>query len=213
MNLLAQAFFYVRQRPHDFAAALAAHLRLSLCALGVALVMALPLGLACARSERLARVLTPLLGVSRAVPSLAVLALVLPFTGAGFRPALIALALLGVPSILINTQAGFRQVSPSAIEAAQGMGLNPLEVLRNVEWPLALPSVLAGVRLATVEIIAGASLAAFIGGGGLGSYIVNGLTMYDFRLLLVGALPVAILALGGDGFWAFFEHRRARSWR
>jgi osmoprotectant transport system permease protein len=111
------------------------------------------------------------------VPSLAIMAAMLPFIGVGFRPALIALTILAIPPILINTQAGFTNVEPAVLEAARGMGLNRLQVILRVQLPLALPLMIAGVRTASVEVLASATIGAVIGAGGLGEYIFAGLSL------------------------------------
>ena len=126
----------------------------------------------------------------RVIPSLAILVIILPVFGTGFLPALVALTILACPPILINTYLGFRGIDPAVIEAARGMGMDERQILRKVEIPLAMPLVIAGSKTA-VEVVASATLAAFIGGGGLGTFIVNGLGMYNFPMLLVGAVPVA----------------------
>jgi osmoprotectant transport system permease protein len=123
------------------------------------------------------------------------LVIILPLMGTGFGPAAVALTILACPPILINTFLGFRGIDPAIMEAAAGMGMSPGQILRKIELPLAMPLLLAGVRTAAVEVIASATLAAFIGGGGLGTFIINGLGMYNFSMLLVGAVPVAVLAI------------------
>jgi osmoprotectant transport system permease protein len=133
--------------------------------------------------------------VLRVVPSIAVLTLALPFFGLGFRPALLALIVLGLPPIIINTELGLRAAAPAAIDAARGMGMTGRQIRSRVEWPLAVPFVLAGLRTAAIEIVASATLAAFIGGGGLGDFIVDGLATDDVGELLLGAASVAALAL------------------
>jgi osmoprotectant transport system permease protein len=121
--------------------------------------------------------------------------LLLPLMGTGFQPSLVALTLLACPPILINTDAGLRGIDPGIVEAGRGIGFTPLRLLRDVQLPLALPVILAGVRTAAVEVIASATLATFIGGGGLGQFIVAGLALSNNSILLVGAIPIAILAL------------------
>jgi osmoprotectant transport system permease protein len=133
------------------------------------------------------------------VPSLAILFLALPYLGTGFRPALFALVVLAFPPIIINTYAGIRNVDRAVVEAAFGMGMEPNQVLRQVELPIALPAVIAGIRTAAVEVIASATLAAFIGGGGLGDFITRGFAVYEPAIMLVGAIPVALLALFSEG--------------
>jgi osmoprotectant transport system permease protein len=126
---------------------------------------------------------------------LAILFIAIPYFGLSFTSAAIALTLLVIPPILISTDVAFRSIDPAIQEAAKGMGMSPKQVLQQVEFPLALPVIISGIKTATVEVIASATLAAFIGAGGLGKFIVLGFALYDNAILLVGALPVALLAL------------------
>jgi osmoprotectant transport system permease protein len=119
----------------------------------------------------------------------------LPILGLGFRPALVALTLLALPPIIINTYVGFRDVEPSITEAAKAMGMSGATIVRRVESPLAFPVAMTGIRTAAVEVIASATLATFIGGGGLGDLINNGLQLDDSAMLLTGAALVALMAL------------------
>ena len=146
-------------------------------------------------------------GALRVVPSLAILTLTLPYLGLGFRPALLALIVLALPPIVINTELGLRAAAPAVIEAARGMGMTARQIRRRVEWPLAVPLVVAGCRTSAIEVIAGATLAAFIGGGGLGDFIVDGLATDDLGELLLGALSVAGLALLVDAALGAFARR------
>ena len=164
-------------------------------ALSLAVLFAIPFGSLLACSPNLRAAGLGAVGVGRVVPSLAVLALMLPLLGVGFLPALVALVLLALPPLVINTDLGLRGVPQSVSEAARGLGMSPRQIRRRIEWPLALPVVFAGIRTASVEVIASATLAAFIGGGGLGEYIVNGLAEADTPQLLEGALGVGALAL------------------
>jgi osmoprotectant transport system permease protein len=171
------------------------HLALSAAALAVALIVGLPLGVLVSGSARLRPLTLGAIYVGRVVPSLAVLAIMLPLVGVGFAPALIALALLAIPPIALNTDLGLRGVPDAVREAARGLGMSRRQIRARVEWPLALPIVFSGIRTAAVEVIASATLAAFIGGGGLGEYIVNGLAENDKPQLLEGAVSVGLLAL------------------
>jgi len=179
----------------DFFAHLGTHVGLAVSALLAALVIALPLAAGIAERNRLRSVTLGFVNVLRVIPSLAVLVLALPFLGVGFRPALLALALLAIPPIVINTDLGLRSVPTPLLEAARGLGMTTEQISRRVRWPLAAPVVLAGVRTAAVEVIASATLAAFIGGGGLGEYIIDGLANQDYSELLTGAVAVAALAI------------------
>ena len=195
MTLLAAAADYVMQNPRLVREALVTHLALTASALAVAVLLGIPLGAAVARRPRAAFLASNAANAAMTIPSLAVLACMLPLVGIGFLPSLIALTLLGVPPILANTCAALGQVDPDAVEAAAGMGMTPRQILRRVELPLAMPVILAGVRTSAVTLVASATLAAFIGGGGLGDFITMGIGMMQVELMLVGALPVTVLAI------------------
>lgn len=170
------------------------HLVLAGSALAAACIVALPLGIA-AGSVGAAR--TPILAVAaagRTLPSLAVLAFMLPILGVGFAPAVFALTLLAIPPIVINTDLGLRGVDAGALDAAAGMGMTAAQRFARVSWPLALPTIVAGLRTAAIEVVASATLATFVGAGGLGKEIVLGLQTGDGAALYGGAIAVAILA-------------------
>lgn len=205
MGLLADAWQYIADDPSRFLDELSAHVRLSLSALLLAITIFFPLGVLAARMRQTGPPLVALVGAARVIPSLAVLFLLLPTFGTGFMPALVALTLLAGPPIVVNTDAGLRAVDAAIIENARGLGMNALQVFGRVSFPLALPVVIAGVRTAAVEVIASATLAAFIGAGGLGYFILAGITLADERLLLVGAIPVALLALTAEGLLGVSE--------
>jgi osmoprotectant transport system permease protein len=191
----------------DFLVHVRDHLTLAGSALSAAVLFAVPLGAMLARSPGARGLGLAVVGTARVVPSLAVLALMLPLIGIGFLPALVALVLLAIPPIAINTDLGLRGVPEPVSEAARGLGMDARQVRARIEWPLALPLVFAGIRTAAVEVIASATLAAFIGGGGLGEYIVNGLAEADTSQLLEGALAVGALALTAEGLLGLVERR------
>jgi osmoprotectant transport system permease protein len=194
-----QAWLYFLSRQEEFLGALGDHLALVGIALGIALVVSVPLGIWTARSKVASITIMNIISGMRVLPSLAVLFLVVPYLGLSTASAVVALILLALPPVLINTDAGFRSLDRAVLEAARGMGMNPMQVLFRVEFPLALPVILAGVRTATVEVIASATLAAFVGSGGLGIYITRGFALFDYSILIVGAVPVALLALLAEG--------------
>jgi osmoprotectant transport system permease protein len=178
-----------------FFAHLGTHVGLSLAAIVAAVAIGVPLA-SLAAARPVARALTlGGAGALRVVPSLAILTLTLPYLGLGFRPALLALVLLALPPIVINTELGLRAAPAAALDAARGMGMTARQIRRRVEWPLAVPLAFAGCRTAAIEVVAGATLASFIGGGGLGDFIVDGLATDDLGELLLGACAVAALAL------------------
>ena len=198
MEAFAAAYRYALENSERLGRALTRHLLLTSIALSVALLIAIPLGILIARRARLAQPVITAVGALRLIPSLAVLFLVLPYLGLGIRPALFALTLLALPPILINTYAGMRGVEPQTVEAARGVGMTPRQAFWRVELPLALPAILVGVRIATVETIASATLASFINGGGLGEFIQIGFALNEVSVMLVGAIPVTALALGAE---------------
>lgn len=195
MNIFSGAYQYVLENSERFLEALLTHLEISVCALFIASVLCIPLGIWCAMNNIVTGPVMAIFSSLRVIPSLAILIIVMPILGTGFVPALFALTILACPPILINTYLGFKGIEPGIVEAATGMGMDGKTMLRVIKIPLAVPLIVAGIKTASVEVIASATLAAFIGGGGLGIFIINGLGLYNFSLLLVGALPVALLAI------------------
>ncbi len=198
MDLLQATLDYIRSNPSEFEGYLQEHLRLSASAILIGFALCFPLGVLASRSRAISIYSLNLFGVVRAIPSVALLFVAYPYLGSGFKPALLALAALACPPILINTNVAFRQVDPALREAAYGMGMNTWQVLQRVEFPLALPVIIAGLRTATVEVIASATLATFIGVSTLGLYINQGLQESRTDLMLAGAIPVALLTLGAE---------------
>jgi osmoprotectant transport system permease protein len=178
--------------------ALLQHLAVSGFSLAVAVIVALPLGIAAAKNERTKAAITGLFAALRIVPSLAVLFVCVPVMGTGVRPAVTALSLLAIPPILINTTLAFSSIPKAVLETAQAMGMSAGRLFFLVKAPLSLPLVLAGVKTAAVEVIASATLAAYIGGGGLGAIIFTGLGLMRNELLLIGGVSVALLSIAVD---------------
>lgn len=184
---------------------------LSLAAIAAAIAIGVPLAALSAGRPAVRALALGGAGALRVIPSLAILTLTLPYLGLGFRPALVALVLLALPPIVVNTDLGLRSVPAPMLEAARGMGMSGRQIRRRIEWPLALPLLVAGLRTASVEVVASATLASFIGGGGLGDLIVDGLATDDVGELLAGAATVAALALAIDAvLGAAARHTRSR---
>ncbi|HLF26551.1 MAG TPA: ABC transporter permease [Anaerolineae bacterium] len=193
--MIDRAYEYAMSHAHELLPAIGQHVQLVAVALGIGIILCVPLGIWTARSRRAAVVLINTVNALRVIPSLAILFLALPIFGLTFASSAIALTILALPPILINTDAAFRTLDPAIRDVALGLGMTERQALWRVEFPLALPVILAGIKTALVEVIASATLAAFIGGGGLGLFIVRGFALFDGAILLAGAVPVAALAL------------------
>ena len=205
--MLIETFNYIIEESKRFTIALTQHLELTFMALGISIALGLLLGVISTR-VRWFKVLSLTLGnLGRTVPSLAVLALALPLLGIGTPPTLLALVFIGTLPIMINTMVGIEQVDPGISESARGMGLNDLQVLLQIELPIAIPIVMAGIRTSAVLVVASTTLAAFIGGGGLGDLILSGHALNKDQVLLAGAIPATLLAF-------YFEEAfgRLESW-
>ncbi|GGC52744.1 choline ABC transporter permease [Siccirubricoccus deserti] len=209
MQVLADAFAWLRANPGGFAAAVGEHLLLSLVGLAIGIAVALPIGLLVAHRPRLAETAIAAAGAARTIPSLAVLAVLLPLLGVGFTPSVLALALLALPPVLVNTVIGLRGADPAAVQAARGLGLTATQRTLQVELPLALPLIFAGLRIAAVQVVSAAALATFIGGGGLGDLVTQGLALLDTGRMLVGAVAIAALALLTEAGFGLLERQLA----
>lgn len=171
------------------------HMTLAVSGTAIGFALAFPMAVVASRSPRLGRVLTAVANLGQTVPSFAVLGLAIPLLGIGFAPALLALTLRALLPIYLNSYVGLRELPPALLEASKGIGMTPWQSLFRVELPLALPATLGGLRTAAVESVGIATLAAFIGGGGLGDLILQGIALRDTTRLLAGALPAAGLAI------------------
>jgi osmoprotectant transport system permease protein len=181
------------------------HLQYSLLAVGLAVLIALPAGLVIGHTGRAEPGAFALSGAARAVPTLGLLVLLGRWYPVQAWPVVIVLAVLAIPPILANTTAGIGGVDPAVRDAAQGMGMTPLQVLTRVEVPLAAPLILAGIRSALLQVIATATIAAFAGLGGLGRFIIDGFAVSDDARVYGGSIVVAVLALLGEGLFALAQ--------
>jgi osmoprotectant transport system permease protein len=188
------------------------HIALSAAGVALGLLVAVPVGLMIGHHRRGEFMAVSIANLGRAIPSFAILAIVFQlmatyFQGAafGFWPTVIALLLLAIPPILTNTYVGIESVDQDTVEAARGMGMTGGQVLRKLEVPLAMPLMIAGIRTAAVQVVATATLAALIAGGGLGRYIIDGFAQGDQPKILAGAVLVAILAIFTEFGFALVE--------
>jgi osmoprotectant transport system permease protein len=171
------------------------HLGLTFISLLLSVLVALPLSFLVYRNKRLSQAVIYVAGLLQTIPSIALLAVLIPITGIGAVPAVIALFLYGLLPMLRNTVTGLHGVDPALKKVADGMGMSPGQKLRILELPMATPAILGGIRTAAVINIGTATLAAFIGAGGLGEFIVTGLALNSYELILKGAVPAALLAI------------------
>jgi osmoprotectant transport system permease protein len=181
------------------------HVWLSLASLGVAIAIAIPLGVWLGHLHRGSFVAINVSNVGRALPSLAVISIGLGLLGVGFTNVMTALVILAAPVMLTNAYVAVDQVDQDAVRAARAMGMRPLQVLRRVELPLALPLIFAGIRTAAVYVVATAPLAALAGGGGLGDIIVNQPT-YGPEGVVAGSIAIAALAFATEGVFALLQY-------
>ncbi|TDM03651.1 ABC transporter permease/substrate-binding protein [Macrococcus carouselicus] len=194
-----------QERQSELWSALLEHIQISFIALLIAMLIAVPLGILLSRYNRIAEPIINVTAVLQTIPSLALLGLMIPLFGIGRVPAIIALVIYALLPILRNTYTGIKEVDPSLTEAASGLGMNPFRRLTRVELPLAMPVIMAGIRTAMVLIIGTATLAAFIGAGGLGDLILLGIDRNNMSLILLGAIPAAILAIFFDILLRFMQ--------
>ncbi|MBD7937807.1 MULTISPECIES: ABC transporter permease [Cytobacillus] len=183
------------------------HLYISVIAAVLGIIVAVPLGVLLTRFEKAASPVMAVLGMIQTIPSFAILAFFIPIFGIGKVPAIIALFFYSVLPILRNTYTGVKDVNKSLLEAGRGMGMTGWERIRYVELPLSIPVIMAGIRVSTVYLIGWATLAAFIGAGGLGDFIFSGLNLYQTEFIIAGAIPVTILALIVDLILGKLEYK------
>src|SRR5829696_8661201 len=196
---------FIASHRDEFAARLGEHVVLVLVSTAIAAAIGIPLGIIAARRPSIAKPIVALANLAQTIPSLALFGFLIPLPflgGIGTRTALVALTLYAILPVLRGTITGIQGVPATVVECAVAMGLTPRQILTGVEWPLALPSIVSGLRVAVVIGVGTATIASAIGAGGLGDYIFRGLAMVDSTVILAGAVPAALLALAFDGMLA-----------
>ena len=189
--------------------ALEVHIYMVVISVAISCLIAVPIGILLTRPkfEKFGLVVMSLLNILQTIPGMAFIAIVMPILGMGLRPTVVALVAQALLPIARNTIAGLHEVNPEVKDPALGMGMPPGRILREVELPLAMPVILAGIRTATVYVVSVGTLAAYIGGGGLGDLITTGMLMMWTPYLLVGAGLGALLAIGLDRVLGYVERR------
>lgn len=208
MNFIEQALSYLFTAanwtgPVGLAARTVEHLEYTALAVAVSALVAIPVGLIVGHTGRGTLVVVSLVNALRALPTLGVLLLAVLLWGLGLVPPIVALMLLGIPPLLAGTYAGISAVDRAVVDAARSMGMSEMRVLLRVEVPNAMPLILGGLRTATLQVVATATVAAYASLGGLGRYLIDGIKVRQFHIALVGALMVAALALLLDAALAF----------
>jgi osmoprotectant transport system permease protein len=186
---------FILDPSNDYSGHAIEYLKLCGVSIAAAIIIGVVLGALVSRNPIASFIAINLSGLMRAIPIIAILLIFVPFFGLGFLPAMIALIILGIPPILLNTYTGIRGIEPATIDAAKGMGMTRWQIATRIQAPLVTPLVAAGVRTSAVQIVATATLAAFIGAGGFGDYIVDGINVLNYTELIVGAVSVAVLAI------------------
>ena len=183
------------------------HLFLSMLALALGVLVAVPLGLLISRNEKAANFVIGVSSVLQTIPSLALLAIMVPIFGVGKLPAVLALFVYSLLPILRNTVLGMNSVNKDIVDAAKGMGMKASQIIFKVQVPLSVGVIMSGIRLSAIYVIAWTSLAAYIGAGGLGEFIFNGLNNFNFPMIITGTIPITIMALIIDGFLGLLENK------
>ena len=181
------------------------HFYISMFALLLAIVVAVPLGILLSKTQRTANVVLTVAGVFQTIPTLAVLAIMIPIFGVGKTPAIVALFIYVLLPILNNTVLGVKNIDKNVIQAGQSMGMTKFQLMKDVEMPLALPLIISGIRLSSVYVISWATLASYVGAGGLGDLVFNGLNLYQPPMIISAAIVVTLLALVIDFILSLVE--------
>jgi len=171
---------------------------ISAIALALGIIVAVPLSVILMKFPRTAKIVMAIASMLQTIPALALLAMMLPIFGIGQLPAIVALFLYSLMPILRNTYVGLTGVNPNTVDSAKGLGMTQLQIITKVDIPLAMPVIMSGIRLSAIYVIAWSTLASYIGAGGLGDFIFNGLNLYQPDLIFGGTIPVIILALLTD---------------
>jgi len=196
---------FIQDPSNDYLGETIAYLKLCGFSIAAAIIIGVLLGALVSRNAIVAFIAVNLSGLIRAIPIIAIFLTFVPTLGIGFKPAIIALIILGIPPILLNTYTGIRGVDPAMIDAAKGMGMTTLQIATRIQAPLVTPLVAAGIRTSAVQIIATATLGGFIAAGGYGDYIVDAINVGNNTELIVGAVSVAILAIFVEVFMSWLQ--------
>lgn len=189
---------YIIENQSQILSLLIEHIKLTVISVGMAILIGVPLGILISYVSKVSKPILSLANVIQAIPSMALLGFMIPFLGIGTLPAIVAVILYSLLPIIKNTYTGIENITPQTLEAAKGIGLTPFQILTKVQIPLALPVIMAGVRIASVTAVGLMTMAAFIGAGGLGYLVFSGIRTLNNNQILAGAIPACLLALFVD---------------
>jgi len=203
---MSELFNYLYEIKDQILKLLLEHIELTAIAVGTAILIGIPLGILISYIKKLNKPILGVASVIQAIPSMALLGFAIPFLGIGTTPAIVMVVLYSLLPIIKNTTTGIQNINADMVDAAKGIGLTKFEVLMKVQLPLALPVIMSGIRISAVTAVGLMTMAAFIGGGGLGYLVFSGIRTVNNAQILAGAIPACILALLVDGFFAIVEN-------
>ena len=196
--MISQIQTLLMEKSDIYIEALKVHMLIPIYTVTICCIIGIPLGIICAKNKKISDIIINAVNLLKLIPILALLILMMPIIGSGLMPAVMALCLVCMPAILINTCIGIKNIDSKIIESARGMGMDKKSVLFKIELPLAIPMILAGIRTATIQSIAAGTLAAYVGGGGLGYFIILGFGINRMDHLILGAVSISIITLLAD---------------
>lgn len=207
MEFLKELYEYMSEHSEEFLEMAGTHVLMVIYGLALALVVGIPLGILAAKVEKLAPVILSITNILQLIPSLAMLAILMIYFGLGFQTMVYGLFFYSLLPIVRNTYVGLKELDESVIEAGRGIGMTPFQLLRKVEFPLSIPFLMAGLRVAAVIAIAVACIGPYIGAGGFGKEIVSGISLQNDIKIYAGAIPATLLAILADFILGWFERR------
>ncbi|SFL80377.1 ABC transporter permease [Salibacterium qingdaonense] len=198
MNFITELAVYMAENSNELLALTIEHILMVACGIALSLVIGIPLGILAARFQKLAPVIISITNVIQLVPSLAMLAILMLYLGFGFKTIAIGLFLYSLLPIVKNTYVGIKEVDDGIKEAGIGIGMSPLQLLAKIQFPLSIPYLMAGLRLAAVIAVSVAAIGPYIGAGGLGKEIISGISLQDDIKIYAGAIPATLIAIIAD---------------
>lgn len=191
-------FIFLKENFNQLFIKIGEHIFISSVALILGIIVAVPLGIVITKNKKLSNVFIAVASIFQTIPSLALLSIMVPFIGIGTLPAIIALFIYSLLPILRNTTIGMNSVDLSLIDAGKGMGMTRNEIIMKIQLPLSAPVIMAGIRLSAIYVVSWTTIASYIGAGGLGDFIFSGLNTFDTNSILLGTIPVTLIALLSD---------------